>query len=276
MSTMNIVFSADESYAEYLAVAIVSILENNTSNNQIKFYVLTADISKKSREMLEALTRRYKGIKIYFIPIDDRLFDAFPLNIKHITKEAYFRYLIADVLPEIKKALYLDADLLVLGDLDKLWSMDIDNYFIAGSHKEYFAREFPGYKTHIGLKEDDIYINSGVILMNLEKIRGFNKVKALFDNTEKLKGIIKIQDQDIINITFNGGIGNFSNVYNYTESDRKGANRKDSEIVIVHFNTANKPWKSDFQYTNTNKYFADQYQLYRKKLYEQVSSHERA
>lgn len=267
---MNIVFSANEGYANHLGVAIMSILENNTRHNKITFYILTVDISKNNQVKLKRLCARYKNVTIRFIYIDDKVFDNFPLNIKHITKEAYFRYLIADILPIIKKVLYLDVDILVLGDLYKLWSTNIDDCFVAGSHKEYFAREFPGYKTHIGLNEDDAYINSGVMLMNLDKIREFDKVKALFDNTKKLKDIIKIQDQDIINITFNKGIKNISNIYNYTESDRKEASQKNGEVVIVHFNTGNKPWNSDFLYNETNRYFADKYHLFSSMLYEKT------
>lgn len=264
---MNIVFSADDKYAKHLGVAVVSILDNNTSNNRINFYILSANISKSNQEMLEALTGRYKNVKIRFVFIDDKVFDSFPLNIKHVTKEAYFRYMIADALPKIKKALYLDVDILVLGDLYNLWLTNIGDYFIAGSHKEYFAKEFPGYKEYIGLKNDDIYINSGVMLLNLDKIREFNKVKELFNNTKKLRNIIKIQDQDIINITFNRNIKNISNIYNYTESDRKEKSRKNSEVIIAHFNTSNKPWNSDFRYSETNRYFADRYQLFSSKLY---------
>ena len=259
---MNLVFSADDKYTKYLSVAILSILENNTSKSNINFYVLTADISKNSQEMLRALTNKYDGVTMQFIFIDDTMFSGFPLNIKHIIKETYFRYLIADVLPEVEKALYLDVDILVLGDLYELWATDIENFFIAGSHKEYFTKEFPGYKEKIGLAEDDIYINAGVILMNLERIRRFNKVQELFDNTKKLKDIIRIQDQDIINITFNKGIKDISNIYNYTESDRRGVSRQNDEVIIVHFNTGNKPWNLDFQYSDTNRYFADKYRLF--------------
>lgn len=264
---MNIVMAADENYVQHLGVTIASILEHNISNDKINFYVLTADISAASQKMLEALMSMGQNAQIQFIFINGERFVNFPLNIKHITKEGYFRYLIADVLPHCKKALYLDADILVLGDLAKLWATNIDDYFIAGSHKEYFAKEFPGYKEHIGIKEDDIYINTGVILLNLERIRRFDKVKELFYNTEKLKDIIKIQDQDIINITFNKNIKNISSIYNYTESDRNEGRRNNEEIVIVHFNTHNKPWKQDFQYSDTNRYFADQYKLLSRKLY---------
>lgn len=263
---MNIVFSSDDAYARYLAVTMLSILENNTSNSKINFYVLTADISEDNQEILRSLVYKYKHGKIEFIFVNEDLFDGFPLNIKHIRKEAYFRYIIADVLTQTKKALYLDVDTLVLGDLYELWATNIDEFFIAGSHKDYFAKEFPGYKEKIGLYEDDVYINSGVILLNLEKIREFHKVKELFDNTKKLKDIIKIQDQDIINITFNKGIKNISNIYNYTESDRRGASRKNEEVIIVHFNTGNKPWNVDFHYSDSIKYFADKYQLFKDKV----------
>lgn len=271
---MNIVFSADNAYVQNLLVAMVSIMENNVSDSKINFYVLTADISDDNQKLLNQNLCQYKVGNIEFIFISEDMFNNFPLNIKHIKKEAYFRYVIADVLPQAKKALYLDADILVLGDLSELWETNIDDFFIAGSHKDYFAKEFPGYKEKIGLREDDIYINSGVILMNLEKIRKFHKVRELFDNTERLKDIIKIQDQDIINITFKNGIKNISNIYNYTESDRRIGSRANKEVIVVHFNTGNKPWNSDFQYNENNKYFADMYQTFKIKHSYMLGHHE--
>lgn len=269
---MNIAFSANDAYASHLGIALLSILDNNLNEHAISFYVLTADISVDHQRMLSSLVALYPNTAISFVVVDSHMFEDVPLNIKHITKESYFRFVIADVLPNLNKILYLDVDILVLADLGELYEINIDDYFIAGSHKDYFTKEYPGYKTTIGLQEDDIYINSGVMLLNLDKIRQYDKVKELFENTKKLKNIIRIQDQDIINITFNKVIKNFSDVYNYTESDRRN-NKRDSEaIVIVHFNTGNKPWNIDFQLTDTNAYFVNKYRQYSQRFLQIITN----
>lgn len=260
-STIHIAFAINDAYADHLGVEIVSILSNN-KKSVFSFYVLSNDISRTSKNKLELTVGCFSRSTINFIHMDDSLFDGFPLRIKHITKEAYYRYVLPDVLPSLSRVLYLDADLLVLGDITPLWSIDLEGYFVAGSHKEYITKQFPGYKESIGLQESDTYVNSGVLLLNLDYIRKRDKVRELFDNTVKLKDIIRIQDQDVINITFRDEIRHLDKIYNYTTSDMAEWTRKPDEVIVVHFNTKNKPWNSNFAVTDDNRFFANAYLAY--------------
>ena len=55
------------------------------------------------------------------------------------------------------------------------------------------------------MSSDEIYINGGVMLLNLGKLRKDHMSTKLLNNTIKLAEQIEYQDQDIINITFRGG-----------------------------------------------------------------------
>jgi len=253
-----VAFAVNDGYVDWLGVTILSILESNYRSS-FQFFVLSSDMTEMSKHKLLSLGAIYKNFQISFIVLDDTVFGDFPLRIKHISKEAYFRYVLPDVLPGYDKVLYLDSDVLVLGSIEPLWNTTIEHDFIAGSHKPYIATQFPGYRESLGLSVDDLYINSGVILMNLAEIRKSHKVAELFENTIRMKDIIKIQDQDVINITFKGKIKPVSNIYNYTTKDRIEKTQEDAAVVIVHFNTANKPWKSDYIRTKDDEYFAKLY-----------------
>jgi len=260
---LDIVFGIDDGYTDPLIVTAYSVIKNNLSFNEIYFHIITNGVSKNNQKKIKNLEGTFSGIHFDFTLVDDTPFKEFPLNIKHISPISYGRFLIADIFGTLEKVLYLDADILVLGDLSELWSVDIRDNCIAGSHKQYINRQFPGYKESIGLSQDSIYINSGVMLMNLKRIRRLNKTQELLANAKKLKDTVRIQDQDIINITFNGEIKNVHKKYNYTDSDRREASLREEEVVIVHFNTQNKPWGSDFLNNDTNKLFAEKYLEYK-------------
>jgi lipopolysaccharide biosynthesis glycosyltransferase len=71
--------------------------------------------------------------EVEFVTVERGMFEKLKLNIEHISVETYYRYILPDILPRnIKKVLYLDADILVAGDIGYLWNEDIEKYYIAG------------------------------------------------------------------------------------------------------------------------------------------------
>lgn len=263
---INIVFSVTDSYAEHLGVAVYSLLENNKSSFSI--YVLSSDFSELSKKTIEKVVAYHPGSKITFIKPKSDIFTDLPLTISHITKETYFRYCLGSLLPHCDKAIYMDVDLLILGDISSFWSVDIEGFYVAGSvdlfikdeASEFYDRtKHNSYKESIGLTESDIYVNAGVLLLNLEKIRKDDKEAELFSKTKELSGFIKFQDQDIINLVFKDGIQPIDCIYNYTERDALEKLRSPQEVRVVHFNGPIKPWAISYKSYAFMKYFADRY-----------------
>ncbi|WP_392362335.1 glycosyltransferase, partial [Streptococcus suis] len=75
---------------------------------------------------------------------------------------------------------------------------------------------YAAYKKSIGFELDELYVNAGVLLMNLEAMRRDNITNLLFAETERLTGQIQFQDQDVINIALKGKIVEVPLRYNYT------------------------------------------------------------
>ena len=136
------------------------------------------------------------------------------------------------------KVLYLDVDLIVNNDLKDLWNININDYYCAAVKDLNFDTE--KYKKCIGMSDNEEYINAGVILFNLKKLREDNIAEKYFKNNEIYKDKIKYQDQDVINITLSNKIKIIDSIYNFTRND-KTKNRNDA--VIIHFFGAKKPWK---------------------------------
>lgn len=161
---MKIAFCINDNYYDKVAVVITSILENNIDNN-IDFYIFNSDLSKQNFEKLYSLKFKYKNFTLTEIKINPKIFSKFNISIKHTSIETYFRYLIADSLPNIDKILYLDADLIVNNNISDFYNVDLNDYYIAGVEDLYIKNT--KYKKEINLSANDIYINAGVLLMNL-------------------------------------------------------------------------------------------------------------
>lgn len=233
---MDICYATNESFAPYMAVSIVSLLENNASRNVV-VHILHSDLSEATTARLKMFETRYKNAKIQFHKIDDSRFEKFGLTIGHITRETYFRYMIAEVLPNISRVLYLDGDTIVNGDICELFDTDLTNYYCAGVSDIYI--ESVGYKKTLGL--DGLYINAGVILFNLDEMRKTDIAEKLFKLTAENK--FKYQDQDTINVTFNGKIKELDCIYNFKRAHQKAFPEKVPSAKIIHYVGPSKPWR---------------------------------
>jgi len=69
------------------------------------------------------------------------------------------RSVYSKIFPELDKILSLDIDTIVTENIDELWDIDISNYYIAG------VRDTPEFN------KNGLYVNGGVLLCNLKKIR---------------------------------------------------------------------------------------------------------
>lgn len=233
---MDICYATNEDFAPYMAVSITSLLENNASHSVV-VHILHSDLSEATTARLKMFETRYKNAKIVFHKIDDSRFEKFGLTIGHITKETYFRYMIAEVLPNIDRVLYLDGDTIVNGDISELFDTDLTNCYCAGVSDIYI--ESVGYKKTLGL--DGLYINAGVILFNLDEMRKTDIAEQLFKLTAENN--FKYQDQDAINVAFNGKIKELDCVYNFKRAHQKAFPEKVPSAKIVHYVGPNKPWK---------------------------------
>lgn len=132
---------------------------------------------------------------------------------------------------EVKRILYIDGDALVVGDIRELYECDLKDNILAGVIDSNY---FPWFKK-IGFELGDIYINAGVTLMDMEKIRELNLMPIWFNmmNTK----FYDTHDQDAFNITCKDKILPVDRKYNVSLST---TNHSDDPRVI-HY-AGNKPW----------------------------------
>ncbi|MBP3686757.1 MAG: glycosyltransferase family 8 protein [Alphaproteobacteria bacterium] len=239
---MNIVFSVNNSYAHILTTVLTSILENNPQT-AFRFFIFTTDFSDENKRVIQKLKKRYAYFDVSYISPDVQMFKDVPTTIDYISKETYFRYMIADLLPDEDKALYLDADVIVNQSLEELYNTDITNFYAAAVKDLFIERS--GYKSEIGFSDEDLYINAGAILFNLPKMRQDKISQKLLTLTAEYAEKIKYQDQDIINLAFRDKIKEVDSIYNFATANAKKEKNKRKSAVIIHYTGRIKPWHKE-------------------------------
>lgn len=132
---------------------------------------------------------------------------------KRITKHTYYRCFLDLLIPNIKKCIYLDWDIIVLKDISNLL-LD-DNFLIKG----------------VSINNNN-YINAGVLAFNFT-----NECKECMNKVRNRIGYSP-DDQDCINIGFDGKKTIISNEYNCMI----GCLEPNDETKIIHFLGPVKPW----------------------------------
>lgn len=191
---MNIVFASDDNFIPQLLVSMNSLLYHN--NIPINIYILDNNISEKNKNRIKCLVSQYNQ-KLKFIKFSDKINLEYYVKdkVNQLSLTTYYRLFLASILPDIDKILYLDCDSLIVDDISDLWNIDLENYLCAG-----VLDLMPNvYKENIGLSKDDVYINAGVLLINLKSWRKEN-IEEKFINFIKINSNKPMHhDQGVIN-----------------------------------------------------------------------------
>ena len=287
---INIAFATNKNYAIHMVVAIASILSNNKSNRNICFYILHSELDSKDIQNIESVKKLATSFKVQFVFLNlgDK-FSNYSLD-GYFSKETMYRLLLADILTNIDKILYLDPDIVVIKDISKLYNENIDDFYIAGikdlilfhllrsdgkvnyKNEKYYWEDY--YK-HLGLSMEQMYsyVQAGVLLINLKKIRQDKKIDEINSIIDKYKYLI-FNDQDVINIVFKDNIKFLDGKWNFTDPRNQllygnliakeylewGSAKKNP--AIIHYTGKDKPW--NFKKNYLLLYF-NEYLKYRQK-----------
>ena len=262
---IHICLTFDENFIYPALVLMTSLLENNNKeNNLVVLHLLLPDSFKETKiEVIESLKKKYEvKINYYIIP---NFFNSLK-KWRENTYTIYFKMIIPIMFYDLDRIIFLDADTLVFKDLLELYNLPLnDNYVL-------------GYPSHDGkyisllIDNVEIYINVGILLMNIKKIREDNKdielLEYMFDKTE----ILAFPEQDAMNVVFYGKIGALPlkygvllydiNVYDdklksriKVKIDRNEMKNAIEDPSIIHFSLCNpKVW-----FPNSKNYYGKNY-----------------
>ena len=199
-TNIPVFFATDDNYAPFLGVAIHSLTENLAHDSVCTINVLTAGLSAYNRS---ALRRSVKGRStINFIDVSDKVKAlANKLHLRdYYTKATYYRFFIADLFPEYDKALYLDCDIVITGDVTELYNTPLGGKLVGAIQDELIQKVniFGKYSENVLNIPRTKYFNAGVLVMNLAEFRR-RHIEEEFVNLLGIRKFDVAQDKDYHN-----------------------------------------------------------------------------
>ena len=216
--TVPICFASDDNYAQYLGVAIQSIVHFANPGNTYDIYVLDDKISELKKNKINKLAK--PNVLIHFLDICFlyQKYDLASFYISgYVSAAAYLRLFIPEIFASHDKMVYLDCDLVLNTDVASLFEIELGDNYLAAARDMYMLHDNnPAvahyFKKHLDIEKPEDYFNSGVMLLNIKKIRA---------DWDKLQGCIRITkrprwyDQCILNRFAYGHVLHLPLTWNY-------------------------------------------------------------
>lgn len=256
------VYITDEGYAMPTCVSISSLIFSMDESDVAKIYIICDMLSDLAKERFILLGN--SKVRIELIEMQSGEYRKLArANIReedtHVTGTALFKFRLAEILQQEDKVIYLDGDTLVQKSLRGLYDHGLEDYYVAAVN-DMLDMDAAGHlilAKRIGLDRED-YFNSGVMLLNLKKMRTDAVADKLVEYRKS--GINYFMDQDALNAVLGRRRLKLPYIYNFMStvtdaydadmiSEKFFAQPKDSieelidAAVVLHLTGTRKPWK---------------------------------
>lgn len=245
-SPICLLAGADDAYAMPLAVALFSALDGLQPGTAVAVYIVDGGIGGAHRRRIEkVLARPAVDLHLHWVRPEASALEG--LSSRGYISSAMYLRLLAPQVVSGPKVLYLDSDLVVRADLAALWATDVSGYALAAAQDGALPRVRDGilnWETQ-GLDPDLPYVNSGVLLLNLDWWRTWDAAEQILSNIRDNDAVYRYADQDGINASLGGSILKLDDTWNvqtlmlhdpHFHGSTEGA-------CILHYTTEMKPWK---------------------------------
>ncbi|HOO91525.1 MAG TPA: glycosyltransferase family 8 protein [Syntrophales bacterium] len=252
MKEIHVAYCADNGYAPYLGVSLASILLNAGIDEKLHIYIVTSGITAENREKIASL-KRIKDFSLCFFEPNLELLEGFRLK-KGCAAEMFYRLLLPEILSTLDTVIYLDCDVIVRRSLAELLAYDVSNACLAAVPDliDYLPFSSCTHKRRLHGDTDFSYFNSGVMLLNLERMQREDLFRRCMSWLEKNADRARYCDQDGLNACLLGDFVRLHPKWNvqtpmyWPGVIRNLKKRTDtrsalSDPAIVHFTTGEKP-----------------------------------
>lgn len=252
----NVVVVSDENYIKHIAVMLSSLFEYldavNTSIFVLtdrKCYDRVCSLSPEGHKL--DMFCRQRGASVSFIPCSLDKADGLPTA--HWSKSIYLKLFMPSVLPRsVGRCIFLDADIIINKPIDKLYNIELGDNVIAA------CEDIPvgvSQRSRLGMPDDSIYINSGVMVCDMSKWRLMENNLPIFDYAKSIADCIQ-NEQEVISKYFTYKILCLPIKYNMVTFYFRNKPEIDEKYlpelcdakrnpVIIHYATRVKPWYKD-------------------------------
>jgi lipopolysaccharide biosynthesis glycosyltransferase len=253
---ITVVTAADRRYAVALAVMGRSLIDNLSPRWKLDLHVLDGGLPVRDRRKVLGSWDPSR-VAVRWIRPRARDLRGLP-RLPWYGDAIYFRFLAPKLLPpRVRRAIYLDADVLVLDDLSRLWRTGLRGRAFGAVQDTGFITIDQAYFPwrQMGISPTEKYLNSGVLLMDLPRWRKERVSERALAYLEAPGHEVAFPDQDALNALFAGKWRPLDPRWNVVLDsayhclqklpldDRKPLARAVAKPGILHFAAGPKPWE---------------------------------
>jgi lipopolysaccharide biosynthesis glycosyltransferase len=196
VSVLHVGCAVEAGYVPHSAAMLDSVLQHSGSMDVHVHYMHGRGLPAGSRERLSEMVEG-RGGGISFVEAPDDLCAGLPTA--GFTREAtWYRVFAPNLLPNLDRVLFLDADLVAMDSLETLWNTDVSDSYLAAV-TNVFEADHLARPLQIGLERPEEYFNAGVMLMNLELLRRDGCVERMRTYGAEHAHELHFRDQDALN-----------------------------------------------------------------------------
>lgn len=242
-SVIPIFFACDNDFVKYTTVAIKSLIMNASRDRRYNIHILYTGIDEEKRKAVCAMAD-----DVFNISFDD--VSEYMNNVKgnlpvrdYYSLTTYYRLFMADMYPQYDKAIYLDSDVIVKGDISEFFDIEIGNNLVAAAPDQVIVQTevFSTYAEKVLGIDKNKYFNAGVMMFNCRAFREENIYDKFMELVHTYTFVVA-QDQDYLNVLAKGRVCWLNQKW---DSEVFGEFLcTEEEMCIIHYNFGTKPWKN--------------------------------
>ncbi len=236
-----IFWACDNNFVKYTVVSLKSVMSNASKDYCYRAYILHTDIEEAVQEKVKKMAEEhfeicFVNVREYLETVSDRL----PIR-DYYSKTTYYRMFIAEMFPEFEKAVYIDSDTIVLGDISQLYHEELgDNYVGAANEQVMIQTQVYGdYVEKVLGIDRNYYFNAGILLINCEAFRK-NRILEEFVKLLEEYTFVVTQDEDYLNLLCKDKVHWLEQAWNTEVFGELSC--EESEIKLLHYIMVSKPW----------------------------------
>lgn len=238
---IHIFYACDDNFIKFTAVSLESMKQNASRDRRYHIHVLHTNVEESTQRLLTDMADGCFTVTFDYVgDYLDGLCEKLPLR-DYYSNTTYYRMFIADMFPELSKAIYIDSDTVVQGDIAEMYGYDVSRHLVGACHEQAMV-QVDVYGTYVEKNlgiDRHAYFNAGVLLINCERFRE----EKVLEQFVKLLGIYDFrvtQDEDYLNIICRDHVLWLPQTWN-TEVFGE-IPYPIEEANVIHYIMVSKPW----------------------------------
>lgn len=264
---LNVLYQANDYYAPYLGVSLLSLLDRNKHIKDIKIFIIDDGISPANREKLEQTAGMFgRQVEYLNTEVSAKMLEESGAPTFRGNYATYFKLFVLDELPEeVKTILYVDSDTVIRGPLDEITEFDFQGRSLSMVPAIYHDK----YRDKVGISHEDLTYNAGIMAFDLDAwrknrcrerlIRGIQEDPKVLTFAPDQSLAIKVLQKDLVPMPLKFNFSTLYTLFTYQEITKMFSCREAAlftqedideayrNIVVYHYIElqVGKPWEAD-------------------------------